>query len=292
MVRAIRRYGELTGHKVGFKPAGGISRAKDALVYLSLHRLMVRPMHRITENLVAFRERPEDASRDLGPSARRDEIGVVQRELVEMQRGLRVALTQRAHLVALGSAVSKINHDLRNILSSAVLVTDRLSHADDPEVRKQARALMTAIDRAVALCEATDEAASLLQAAKTQAAVNTEDLDYLIFAARRLNFIGRSRQLWLQACAQMSEALLAFPDTKPTAVALGQAQAATTELVQTVTALRAEYQRLWLLENRPWWLKKILARYDALLKDLTAESGKLAAAQTALAVGICPAPRP
>jgi len=126
-----------------------------ALVYLSLHRLMVRPMHRITENLIVFRERPEDASRDLGPSMRRDEIGVVQRELTEMQRGLRVALTQRAHLVALGSAVSKINHDLRNILSSAVLVTDRLAHADDPEVRKQARALMTAIDRAVALCEAT-----------------------------------------------------------------------------------------------------------------------------------------
>ena len=36
MVRALREYGDRTGHKVGFKPAGGISKAKDALVYLSM----------------------------------------------------------------------------------------------------------------------------------------------------------------------------------------------------------------------------------------------------------------
>lgn len=36
MVRAIREYHERTGWRVGYKPAGGISKAKDALVYLSL----------------------------------------------------------------------------------------------------------------------------------------------------------------------------------------------------------------------------------------------------------------
>ena len=36
MLRMIREYGELTGHKIGFKPAGGISTAKDALIYLIL----------------------------------------------------------------------------------------------------------------------------------------------------------------------------------------------------------------------------------------------------------------
>lgn len=34
MMRAIRRYNELTGYRVGFKPAGGISSAKDAIQYL------------------------------------------------------------------------------------------------------------------------------------------------------------------------------------------------------------------------------------------------------------------
>jgi deoxyribose-phosphate aldolase len=36
MIRAIRDYFERTGYRIGYKPAGGISKAKDALVYLSL----------------------------------------------------------------------------------------------------------------------------------------------------------------------------------------------------------------------------------------------------------------
>ncbi|MEL6211872.1 MAG: deoxyribose-phosphate aldolase, partial [Pseudomonadota bacterium] len=36
MIRAIRDFYDHTGHRVGYKPAGGISKAKDALVYLSL----------------------------------------------------------------------------------------------------------------------------------------------------------------------------------------------------------------------------------------------------------------
>ena len=128
-----------------------------SLVYFSLHWLMVRPMRRITESLVAFRENPEDASKDIAVTDRSDEIGIAQREFAAMERGLRGALRQRAHLAALGAAVGKINHDLRNMLSTAVLVSDRLSHSDDPEVKRQAPALTTAIDRAVALCEDTLE---------------------------------------------------------------------------------------------------------------------------------------
>jgi deoxyribose-phosphate aldolase len=36
MIRAIRAYYERTGYRVGYKPAGGISKAKDALVYMAL----------------------------------------------------------------------------------------------------------------------------------------------------------------------------------------------------------------------------------------------------------------
>jgi len=36
MVRAIRGYQELTGYKIGYKPAGGISKSKDAVNYLIL----------------------------------------------------------------------------------------------------------------------------------------------------------------------------------------------------------------------------------------------------------------
>jgi len=138
------------------------------------------------------------------------------------------------------------------------------------------------------LCATTGEAIKLLGQAKVEASLDAGDMDYLIFAARRLQFIGRSRQLWLQACARTTEALLAFPDTKPTAAALQQAQAATDEMVKTVTELRTEYERLWLLENRPWWLKEMSGKYEALIRDATAQSQKIAAAREALAAGKMP----
>ena len=36
MIRQIREYHERTGYQIGYKPAGGISKAKEALVYLSM----------------------------------------------------------------------------------------------------------------------------------------------------------------------------------------------------------------------------------------------------------------
>jgi signal transduction histidine kinase len=126
-----------------------------ALVYLSLHWLLVRPMRRITASMVEFRDDPEDASRVIAASGRRDEIGVAERELAVLQRTVQRALGQRARLAALGTAVTKINHDLRNILATARLVTDGLAASAAPEVRRVASRLLDAIDRAIALCTKT-----------------------------------------------------------------------------------------------------------------------------------------
>ena len=132
-----------------------ISLFTAALVYLSLHWLMVRPMRRISDSMSAFREDPEDASRVIYPSGRNDEIGFAEHELAAMQEGIRGALQQKTRLAALGIAVTKINHDLRNILATAQLVSDRLERSDDPEVKRVTPTLMTAIDRAVSLCGET-----------------------------------------------------------------------------------------------------------------------------------------
>ncbi|MCC6470528.1 MAG: HAMP domain-containing histidine kinase [Alphaproteobacteria bacterium] len=134
-----------------------ISLLTAGLVYLSLHYLMVRPMRRLTESMVAFRADPDNPGSAIGPSRRGDEIGVATRELAEMQSGLVQALRQKAHLAALGEAVGKINHDLRNILSTARLVSDRLTASADPYVRKTAPTLLDAIDKAVDLCSRTLE---------------------------------------------------------------------------------------------------------------------------------------
>ncbi|MBV9687726.1 MAG: HAMP domain-containing histidine kinase [Alphaproteobacteria bacterium] len=132
-----------------------LSLVTAALVYLSLQWLLVRPMRRVTASMVEFREDPEDAARVIAASRRRDEIGVAERELAVLQRTVRQALGQRARLAALGTAVTKINHDLRNILATARLVTDGLTASAAPEVRRVASRLLDAIDRAIALCTRT-----------------------------------------------------------------------------------------------------------------------------------------
>ena len=125
------------------------------LVYLSLHWLMVLPLGRMTDSLVSFRRAPEDAAATVRVSGRRDEIGLAQRELQVMQRRVRAALRQRARLAAVGTGVAKINHDLRNMLATAAVLTDRLAMARDPEVQRLAHPLVAAIDRAIALCTHT-----------------------------------------------------------------------------------------------------------------------------------------
>jgi signal transduction histidine kinase len=132
-----------------------ISLITATLRYVSLHLLLVQPMRKITENMVLFHEDPEDANRVMQPSESRDEISVAQRELAGMQQRLRVALRQKEHLAALGTAVAKINHDLRGILSPALLISDRLEDSDDPEVKRVMPRLVAAIERAVSLCSQT-----------------------------------------------------------------------------------------------------------------------------------------
>ncbi|MEM7041540.1 MAG: HAMP domain-containing sensor histidine kinase [Pseudomonadota bacterium] len=125
------------------------------LVYLSLQLLMVLPLRRITESVMAFRSRPEDTGIALKSSSRRDEIGVVQTELANMQSGLRQALAQKTRLAALGAAVSKINHDLRNLLANAMLLSDSLDISPDPKVKQIAPRLVESMERAAKLCSDT-----------------------------------------------------------------------------------------------------------------------------------------
>jgi signal transduction histidine kinase len=132
-----------------------ISAITATLVYLTLHYTFVRPMRRITEHMVAFRADPENPSRVIRPSVRRDEIGRAERELADMQRQLASMLQQKSHLAALGLAVSKINHDLRNLLASAQLISDRLVSLPDPTVQRFAPKLMRTLERAIEFCQST-----------------------------------------------------------------------------------------------------------------------------------------
>lgn len=129
------------------------------LFFLGLRWFIARDLGRITANLGTFRLDPEDEQRTLQPSGRRDEIGVLEQELARMQRELRAALAQRSRLAALGTAVSRINHDLKSILSTVSIASVRLARVDDPTVRKIAPLLVESVERAVQLCTSTQDLA-------------------------------------------------------------------------------------------------------------------------------------
>ena len=132
-----------------------ISVVTAALVYLSMQWLAVRPMRRLTENMIAFQAAPEDSAKIMTPGDRQDEVGIAQRALADMQAQLRIALTQKERLDGVGTAGTKIFHDLKNILATAMLESDRLDQSEDPEVRRISSGLVKAIDRAIHLSTKT-----------------------------------------------------------------------------------------------------------------------------------------
>ncbi len=119
------------------------------MIYAALNKVLVRPMMRLSANMTAFGDKPEDASRIITPSARSDEIGTAERELHDMQTQLQSLLQQKNHLAALGLAVSKVSHDLRNMLTTAQVVSDSLGEVRDPQVQRFAPRLITSLDRAI-----------------------------------------------------------------------------------------------------------------------------------------------
>lgn len=126
-----------------------ISLVTASPIFFALNRLLIRPMRRMTANIREFATDPSNPARVLEPSGGRDEIAVAGIHLSAMQQTLQRTLKEQKNLADLGLAVSKINHDMRNILASAQLMSDRLSDVDDPVVKRIAPKLLRSIDRAV-----------------------------------------------------------------------------------------------------------------------------------------------
>jgi signal transduction histidine kinase len=128
-----------------------VSALAGLLVYLSLNTFLVRPILKLTKAMERFRADPESPEARIALSNRRDEIGRAERELDRMQTDLIAALNSRARLASLGEAVAKINHDLRNMLTSAQIASERLAAIGDPQVARAMPRLERALDRAITL---------------------------------------------------------------------------------------------------------------------------------------------
>lgn len=125
------------------------------LLFLAMRALLLKPIKRVVEQMQNYAAAPEDARRIIEPSASVTELREAELALKKLETDLTQALRQKDRLAQLGSAVSKISHDLRNILTSAQLFTDRIEMSEDPTVKRMAPKLVGSITRAVHLCEST-----------------------------------------------------------------------------------------------------------------------------------------
>ncbi len=125
------------------------------LLFLAVRRLLVVPIKRVVSHMTAYAEAPEDARRVIEPTASVRELREAEVALQSLQTQLTGALRQKERLAQLGGAVAKVSHDLRNILTTAQLLADRMEHSEDPAVKRAAPKLVGSLSRAVNLCEST-----------------------------------------------------------------------------------------------------------------------------------------
>ncbi|MBD3666047.1 HAMP domain-containing histidine kinase [Sulfitobacter sp. TSTF-M16] len=125
------------------------------LLFVVMRIFLVRPIKNVVGHMQRYAAAPEDARRIIKPGAGVTELREAEEALKSLQTELTQALKQKERLAQLGSAVSKISHDLRNILTSAQLFTDRIEASEDPIVKRMAPKLVGSITRAVHLCEST-----------------------------------------------------------------------------------------------------------------------------------------
>lgn len=132
-----------------------ISVITAALLFLAVRRFIVAPIRRVAGNMTAFQGSPEDARKIIEPRASVLELRDAEVALQDMQMHISSSLKQKERLAQLGGAVAKVSHDLRNMLTTATLVADRLEQSSDPVVSKTVPKLIGSLDRAINLCERT-----------------------------------------------------------------------------------------------------------------------------------------
>ncbi|MCB1367030.1 MAG: HAMP domain-containing histidine kinase [Rhodobacteraceae bacterium] len=132
-----------------------ISVITSALLFIAVRMFLVAPIRHVVQAITDYRHAPEDASRIIRPAAGITELHEAEEALRELQVELSAALKQKARLAALGGAVAKISHDLRNMLTTAQLLADRMELSEDPAVKRTTPKLVNSLTRAVHLCEST-----------------------------------------------------------------------------------------------------------------------------------------
>ncbi|MBT8417395.1 MAG: HAMP domain-containing histidine kinase [Silicimonas sp.] len=160
------------------------------LLFFAVRRLLVMPIKGVVAAMKSYAAAPDDARRIIQPSAGVKELNEAEHALKSMQTELTSMLRQRDRLASLGSAVAKVSHDLRNILTSAQLFADRIDASDDPVVARMAPKLMNSITRAVHLCESTLAFGKAEEPSPTLGIISLGDVVHDVVEAERLAITG------------------------------------------------------------------------------------------------------
>ena len=163
-----------------------ISIMTASLLFLAVRILLVRPIEGVVETMQRYAKAPEDARAIIEPTASITELREAEEALEMLQRDLTQSLKQKERLAQLGGAMARVSHDLRNILTSAQLFTDRIEMSEDPTVKRMAPKLVNSITRAVNLCESTLAFGRAEEPAPTLSRVALDDLVSDVIESERL----------------------------------------------------------------------------------------------------------
>ncbi len=132
-----------------------ISVVTALLLYVSIQAFVVAPMQRVIRSMSDYAADPQDANRIITPRSGVRELRQAEEALNRMQTDLTGLLRQKDRLAQLGGSVARISHDLRNMLTTASMLADRMEMSNDPSVQRAAPKLVSSLARAINLCEST-----------------------------------------------------------------------------------------------------------------------------------------
>ena len=142
--------------------AGLMARLATGGAMLILAGLMIRryqrryfsdPLSALVGSINSFSDDPRVTTPVPDIVAQSPEFIEASRALDSLQQNTLLALRQRERLADIGEAVAKINHDIRNALSSATLVADTLLASKDERVRRMAPHIVRSLEQSVDLCQ-------------------------------------------------------------------------------------------------------------------------------------------
>ena len=172
-----------------------ISAFTALLLLASVRVILVKPILHVVTYMKGYARAPEDARNIIRPSARVTELREAEEALASLQAQLTTALRQKERLSQIGEAVAKVSHDLRNILTTAQLFTDRIETSQDPIVQRMAPKLVQSIARAISLTESTLAFGKAEEPSPSLRQVALAEVAHDVIASERLAAVGQAVDL-------------------------------------------------------------------------------------------------